>query len=304
MTAPLPPADPRPRLSRRAALSLLLAGCATPAPGAAMLEPLGEIQPDLGSGGWSGLEMDGALACTAISDRGRWARFTLRLDAALRPTGIDGLRHGPLRDGGGRPLVPGWAGDAESLARLPDGRFVVGFERWHRLRAYADFDGPGLPFAAPPGLEKAPLNAGLEALATLPDGRLIGIAEGLSPPGRAELRQAWIGGPGRWQDAAWEPSGPGLDPTEVRALPDGGLLVLERGFSVFTGFRGAISLVPAAAVAPGAVLRGRRLLLLDADNWEAMAVARHGEALLVAVMTDDNEMWWQRSRLALYRLAG
>ena len=66
--------------------------------------------------------------------------------------------------------------DAESLALLPDGGFVVGFEREHRLLRYPPGtgrpDGVPVAVASPPGLEKAPFNGGIEALDVLRGGGL------------------------------------------------------------------------------------------------------------------------------------
>ena len=125
----------------------------------------------IGFGGFSGLHLDDELRLTAVSDLARWmtARLVLR-DG--RPAGLADLRTGRLRDGAGQPLARGYGGDAEGLARLPDGSWLVSFERWHRLRAFRGFNGPGTYVEAPPGLDRAPFNGGVEALAVLADGAL------------------------------------------------------------------------------------------------------------------------------------
>src|SRR3546814_2184883 len=69
--------------------------------------------------------------------------------------------------------------DAEALARLPDGSLLVAFEREHRLRRFpADLGGRAEVFDAPPGLAEADINAGIEAMVTLADGRLLAFSEG------------------------------------------------------------------------------------------------------------------------------
>lgn len=245
-----------------------------------------------------------------VDDRGRWAqaRIDLREGIAHR---LVAIASGPLRDGAGRPLPPGRAADAEAIARLPDGTWLVAFERWHRIRAYRRLDGPGAYVEAPPGLERAPPNGGLEALTLLADGRLLAITEELAPPGAPALRQAWIGRPGRWVPLSWQP-GPGFVPVDAAGLPDGGALVLERRFTWLTGFAARLVRVPAAAIAAareGSVLAGTELLRLDGDplpaeNWEGVAVAHHAGRLVMALVADDNGSLVQRSLMLLFELRG
>jgi hypothetical protein len=277
------------------------------------LRPLGGLvlAPDmLGGGGFSGVHLAPDLTLTMISDRGHWAEARLLLDG-LTPMGLHPLRHVPLRDEAGRPLPRGFAADAEALVRRPDGTWLVAFERRHRIRAYRRLDGPGLYVAAPPGLEAAPSNGGLESLAVLPDGRLFAIAETFSPPERPDLRHAWLGQPGAWMPLYWQPNA-GFHPTDAAILPDGSALVLERRFSLLGGF--AAKLIRTAPDAfrtarEGAVLRGEVILTLNdaplpAENWEGIAVTRYGDETLVALISDDNESVLQRNLLLLFALRG
>lgn len=310
---------------RRAILAALLAGgclpgARAPEPGSAgrvlapmplagPLRSLGGFEIDnakLGAGGLSAIHLDGDLLATMIDDRARraQARIVLRDGLAAR---LEPVAAGPLGDGAGHPLRPGHAGDAEALARLPDGTWLVGFERWHRIRAYRRLDGPGDYVQAPAGLDRSPFNAGLESLALLADGRLLAIAEGLAPDGAPALRRAWVGRRGRWAALAWRPA-PGLVPVDAAGLPDGGALVLERAFSWLGGFTGRLVHVPAAAMAradEGVVLEGRELLRLDgttvpAENYEGVAAVSHQGRTLVAIVADDNHSPLQRSLLLLF----
>lgn len=279
-------------------------------PGAA-LRPLGGLEIDdgqLGFGGLSALHLAPDLTATVLSDLARFAELRLELDAALRPRGLTLLRSGHLRDGAGKPLSRGYAGDAESLARLPDGSWLVGFERWHRIRRYRDLDGPAEYVQAPPGLERAPANGGLEALAVLPDGRWLAIAEQLALPEVPRATAAWLGGPGNWLPLGWQPA-PDHYPVDVTPLPDGGVLVLERSFSIFRGFSGRLVHLPAdALIAPraGTVLEGEEILRLvpplPTDNFEGVAALRHQGRTLVAMVSDNNENRLQRSLLLLFEL--
>lgn len=278
-----------------------------------VLRPLGGMEISrarLGFGGLSGLHIAPDLTVTVVSDLGRFAEFALSLDAGLRPSGLDLLRTGRLGDGAWRPLSRGHAGDAEALARLPDGSWLVSFERWHRIRLYRDLAGPGRYVAAPPGLERAPLNAGLESLAVLEDGRWLALAEDLPLPEAQGVTAAWLRGPQGWAAFGWRPA-PGMLPVDAAPLPGGGALVLERGFSYFAGLSGRLARISAAALAgvrPGDVLEGEELLRiappLPVDNYEAVAAVRHGGRLLVAVLSDDNENRLQRTLLLLFELVG
>ncbi|MEY3729602.1 MAG: hypothetical protein RLZZ57_358 [Pseudomonadota bacterium] len=280
-------------------------------PGA--LRPLGGLVIDaaaLGGGGFSGAHLAPDLTLTMISDRGHWAEARLLLDG-LTPVGLHPLRHGPLRDEAGKPLPRGFAADAEALARRTDGTWLVAFERRHRIRAYRRLDGPGLYVAAPPGLEAAPSNGGLESLAVLQDGRLFAIAETFTPPKRPDLRHAWLGQPGAWMPLYWQPS-PGFHPTDAAILPDGSALVLERRFSLLGGFAAKLMRTAPDAfrtAGEGAVLSGEVILTLNdaplpAENWEGIAVTRYGDEILVALISDDNESILQRSLLLLFALRG
>ncbi len=316
-------------LPRRAVLAAALATPAciyalpTPPPGGAAvalpplaltgpLRSLGGLDIDnasLGAGGLSGLAIDDDLLITFIDDRTRWAQARLVLRDGFA-AGLAPVASGPLNDGAGRPLPRGFAGDAEGIARLPDGTWLVTFERWHRIRAYRRMDGAGAFVDPPPGLDAAPRNGGLESLALLADGRLLAITERLEPPGSRDLRRGWIGGPGRWVPIAYRPED-GFLPVDAAGLPDGGALVLERRFAWYAGFAARLTRIPAAAIAAagaGAVLEGAEILRLDggvapAENWEGVATLRHGGRSLVALVSDDNHALTQRSLLLLFELA-
>jgi hypothetical protein len=277
-----------------------------------LLRPLGGFEIDreaLGFGGLSALRIAPDLTLSTVSDRGWFAEFALTLGPGLRPDSLALRRTGRLRDGAGRPLPRGHAADAESLARLPDGSWLVGFERWHRIRHYRDLDGPGRHAEAPPGLATAPLNAGLEALAVLPDGRWLAIAEEMPLPDRPGVTAAWLGRPGAWTALAWRP-GAWMSPVDAAPLPDGGVLVLERGFSWLGGFSVRIVRLGAASLAspaPGSVLQGEEILRfgppLPVDNYEGIAAASLDGRVLVGVVSDDNHSRWQRSLLLFFELA-
>ncbi|PZW45622.1 hypothetical protein C8P66_11137 [Humitalea rosea] len=300
---------------RRALLAAALAGCGAldrprgltsrlppfTTPPESPLVALGalEIHRDvLGLGGLSSLHVGDDLAVTAISDTGRWLRARLELAPDGTPLGLVEARTGPLRDGGGVALSRGYQGDAESLVRTPSGEWLVGFERWHRIRAYEQIDGPGRYVAPPPGLQAAPSNGGLESLTFLADGRLLAITENYWLMGQGVA--AWLRGTdGAWVPTAYLPA-PGMVPTDACGLPDGSVLVLERAFSLLGGFWGRLVRVPAAALA-APVIAGEAILALEpplpTDNWEGVSAFTHRGRRLVALVSDDNESVLQRGLL-------
>ena len=313
-------------LRRRGALGLLgagLAGCALPGPRplARLLPPardiatrgavLGVLELDgaaLGGDGLSGLHVSDDLRLTAVGDRGSWCTARLLLDEEGAPLGLEAPRVGRLHGERGDALPSLYQADAESLARLPDGAWLVGFERWHRIRRYRDLDGAAERVEAPPGLEAAPLNGGLESLAVLADGRWLTVAEELPDRGDTGLRAGWIGGPGRWRRFPYRPAR-GFQPTDACPLPDGGALVLERRFGLLEWLSGRLVRVSRAALdaaEAGAVLEGEELLALapplPTDNWEGVSAFRHRGRLLAALVSDDNGLPIQRSLLMIYAL--
>ncbi|MEQ8965560.1 MAG: esterase-like activity of phytase family protein [Azospirillaceae bacterium] len=242
---------------------------------------------------------------------------------------------------GGPPRQSGkGAADAEALARLPDGRAVVAFERRHRLQIYpagADglFDAPTVR-ALPPVMETLPGNSGIEALAALPDGRLLALAE--AKAGQALTHPAFMGDPDGGDPDGGDPDGGdwlrldyraarGFSPADAATLPNGDVLVLERWYLPIFGFRARLAVIPAAELARAAAaasaadgssadtvptIEGRLLAELDPpvgmDNFEGLAVAPapadagpEGTVDLFLV-SDDNRSDRQRPLLVQYRL--
>jgi hypothetical protein len=256
-------------------------------------------------GGLSGLLVSDDLALLGVTDTALWVRARLVVERD-RLVGIAAPELLPIRGGAGQPLPRGRLGDAEALTRAPDGRLLVAFERWHRIRAFAGPEAPGLFFPAPPGSETLPGNEGLETLTALADGRLLAIEEGLE---NGVPRRAWLGGERGWMPLAYAHE-PGWRPTDAGGLPDGGALVLERRFGALFGFAGRIMHIPAAALrqaAAGTTLAAREIARLAppllADNFEALAIARRPDgSLWVFVASDDNFNSLQRTLLLAFVL--
>jgi hypothetical protein len=96
-----------------------------------------------------------------------------------------------------------------------------------------------------------------------------------------------------------------MNPTDCAFLPNGDLLVLERGISLFM-FAMRLVRIPAAAVIPGAVLTGDVLLQTtggDIDNMEALAVHPGPDGQTrIAIASDNNFNDWERNLLLEFSL--
>ena len=263
---------------------------------------------DLRFGGFSALLLseDGARL-TAVTDRGHWITARLIADPTGAPLGLDEAEIGELHGPGGRHLRGKRDSDSESLARLPGGALVVGFERDHRLWRYPAAPNPlaGRPEAipVPAGLRALRGNSGIEALATLADGALLAIAEGRK---EAATSPAFLWRGGAWSELAY-PRVPGFRPTGATTLPGGDLLVIERSFNLIDGVAIRLQRIPAAAIRPGATLNGETLAVLrpplTLDNMEGLAARRGPDgATLVYLISDDNFRALQRTLLLVFAL--
>ncbi len=268
--------------------------------------------PDPRFGGLSGLVvLEGGAGIVAISDTGWWVTARLVHDEAGRLIGVRDGALGPLTDPEGRPLhQKAWA-DAESLAPLGDG-LAVGFERHHRIWRYpygaTPFATRPVPLPAPAGLDRAPANLGLEALTALPGNRLFALTEGLES-GSGMLR-GWIGeGPGvrTWHAFDWVRHGL-YAPSGAATLPDGGVLVLERRFTLIGGLGVRVLRLAPGAIRPGARVDGHPIATFDppvtVDNFEGIDVvpSRGGGPLDVYLVSDDNYNPLQRTLLMEFAL--
>ena len=93
---------------------------------------------------------------------------------------------------------------------------------------------------------------------------------------------------------------PGLNPTDCAFLPNGDLLVLERGLA-FLAFSMQIRRIPANEVRPGATLDGEIILSGSGsavDNFEALGVRSLPDGQTrVTIVSDDNFNSFQRTLL-------
>lgn len=262
-------------------------------------------------GGWSALHVSSdGRTLTSISDEGAWLTAAVDYDAKRNLAGLSSARMGQLRGLDGRPIEAKAEADAEALARLPDGSWLVAFERRHRLWRYPALTDTPLPVEGPREIGLQPGNGGIEALTALSDGTVIAISEEHSQaPGTV---MGWIGKPavaGRyiWTSFSYATE-PDFQPTSITVLPDGSFATIERAFDMVRGVRCRVMRFEAAQLRPGATVRPDELARLASpyavDNLEGLAATRgaHGETLLWLI-SDDNFNPLQRNILMLFELA-
>ena len=275
--------------------------------------PLDPMDPDMASLGplqWCGsLELEfenpeyGELSDLApaargtrlhfVADNGFWYTAQPRFDAEGRLVGLDNGVVGRLIGPDGRQLEAVIERDAEALARLADGSMLVAFERLHRILRYPPGEPPlaGVPedFPKPPGMDRVPGNQGLEAMAGLPDGRILALLE--SPEGNEFPGFLWT--ESRWQALGLAGSGD-YRPTSISVLPGGDLLIAERRYTPATGVSVRVRRIAQADIEPGAKLEAAELATLLPpllyDNIEGLAVqATMDEGWVrILLVSDDN----------------
>lgn len=263
-------------------------------------------------GGYSGLlvSADGARLL-AVSDRGHWLAASLAYKDG-RIGGVTNATLSPLLDETGQPVNAGGKADSESLAAGQPGNLagpvLVSFERDHRVLRYPLNQGgfrarPERVFM-PPKLSGAPSNKGIEALEQRADGAILALTEEwLDGDGN---HTGWLVGKDAADDIRLRRDGL-FDPTDMKFLPDGDLLVLERRFTVLGGPGMQIRRIRADSIRPGALLDGEVLISLTAkygiDNMEGLAVrsnAAGGTELFV--ISDDNFSGVQKTLLLQFLL--
>lgn len=310
--SPLPPEDPAPRRVEVRAETVPLNPADLKQTTIGRLRYRGGVHltsDDKRFGGFSSLRLsrDGTRL-TLVSDEGSWLTGRMVHDGDFL-TGLADVEMGPLVDLEGKALQDKDNRDAEALALLPDGSFVVGFERQHRLWRYANdrgrLKGPATVVASPLGLPAAPVNGGIESLVALGKGRLFALTEYWI---QAELITAWMNGPDDWQPLGYRFER-ALRPSDAAVLPWGDLIVLERAYSQDRGIVGVrLRQIAQQLLKPGAALGGRLVADIDPpltlDNLEGVDCHRSGGDTLCYLVSDDNLNPEQRTLLLLFALEG
>ena len=267
-------------------------------------------------GGFSGLALDpSGRTLLAISDAGVWLRANLGYDGR-KLKGLSEVVLGPVLGADGKALRDDRERDSEGMALVDgdtrQGTAYVSFERKHRIARYpftAERFGPPSGTVPLPAAAKAMnANRGIEAMALIRTGKLKGTLLAFAE-GRADKNGNLMG----WLIGGPSPGGillkrlGGFDITDAAALPDGGVVLLERRFRFSEGIKMRVRRIAAGEIKRGALMQGEVLLEaednLNIDNMEAIAAHRapSGETVLT-IMSDDNFSALQRTLIMQFTL--
>ena len=267
-------------------------------------------------GGLSGLALTGEdQRVVFASDRGNFVAGQLAYDDADRLFGLIGVTVEPMQNSKGAPLPRQYAKDAEGIDTLyrngvPAG-VRVSFEHLTRVADFALTDGvPGgaaREVSIPDWLTDLRTNQSLESVCVAPPSSPIAGSTLLLTEDRddgAGNHSGWLIG-GDDKGAISYKATPGIYPSDCAFLPNGDLLVLERGVNLLT-FSMALRRIAAADVRQGNVMVGELLLAANGsaiDNMEALAVhvAPGGETRIL-IGSDNNFNDWERSLLLEFAL--
>ncbi|WP_332701409.1 esterase-like activity of phytase family protein [Devosia sp.] len=272
--------------------------------------------PDDTFGGLSGLTVTGPdQQVVFVTDRGNFVTGQLAYDNADRLFGFIGVAIEPMLNSRGEVLPRQYARDAESVDTvLRDGAPVAVRVSFEHLTRVADFaltngvpGGPAREVAIPDWLTDRRTNETLEAVCIAPPASpiagstLLLTEDYLDEDGH---HRGWLLGQNDKGPIAYQNS-PVVNPTECAFLPNGDLLVLERGVSMLS-FVMELRRVPAAEVRPDNLMAGELLLSASGgsiDNMESLTVhtAPDGE-LRILIGSDNNFNDWQRSLLLEFAL--
>lgn len=258
--------------------------------------------PDRRFGGISGFELTAdASRLVGVSDRGYWIVIDLLHDPAGRLLGVETATVHPLLSGDGDPLS-GRLGDAEDVARLPGGGWLVSFEHEHRVAIFAQPGAREQPGPKPGGLETSPPNGGIEAMAALPDGTIVALGE--KPTRASGTFRGWVlAAAGETSRTLTYATVDGFQPTGLSPLANGDLIALERRFSLLTGVAARLVRIPASALSGAdGPIRTTELArfggTIVCDNFEAVAVRDlPGGGAAIYIGSDDNYSSNQRTLL-------
>lgn len=266
-------------------------------------------------GGLSGIAFTGpGNRLAMVTDKGNFVAGHLIYDEAGAPLGFGGTHIEPIRNSKGAELPRKFAKDAEAIETIiRDGvpaAVRVGFENLTRVADFALVNGvpsgAAREVAIPEWLSRLRTNKSLEAVCIAPPaspvaGSTILIAE--NARSNSDYSAFMLGDRDRGELAINRT--PGLDPTDCAFLPNGDLLVLERGVA-FLSFSMQVRRIPAAEVRPGNKLTGAVILKAsggDIDNMEGIAVHEgpNGDTR-ITLISDDNFNDWERSLLLEFSL--
>ncbi|MGH7812027.1 MAG: esterase-like activity of phytase family protein, partial [Candidatus Binatia bacterium] len=155
----------------------------------------------------------------------------------------------------------------------------------------------------PDALARAPINGGIEGLASLPNGRLLMLTEDFANSDGS--LKGWLTSDAGFAEISYVPA-TGHNVTDCAALTNGDVIVLERRYRPLGIFSVRLALVNQKDLRPGAKLTGKELLRLEqplaVENFEGLAVQKISQGTLIYLISDDNYNPFQQTLLLQFLL--
>lgn len=225
-----------------------------------------------------------------VSDFGTLVRFSVVLDGDGRMVEAERAVVRPLRGPDGRALGDKSQADAEGLALMPDGRFLVSFEGADRIIAdrLTGDDSPQL-MAAPTA--QFGRNQGMEGLSAVSGGAWLVLGE---------AGGAWRCGPADCRALASAPIVPedGFSFTGVDRDPGGGWFVVERRFRPPLGLTVRVRRMSEDGVLAPPLIQLRPPA--SVDNFEGVAAVATPSGTRLYLLSDDNANPLQKTLLLAF----
>lgn len=256
-------------------------------------------------GGVSAMQIErGGRTAYLMTDQGHLAEVTLEYNTAGN---LSGAQLAGIRDiigAGGR----GISSAIEAVARMPDGGWLVAFERKHRLMHFARSVKPlqTVPrlLNTPVGLERARSRRGIEAASATADRKILLIAEDM--PTTRGFTFAWLGDGARWTPMTYALFPP-YKPTGATLLPNGDILVIERRGTPAQPAGTRFARIAKRQIRPGAPIQTHEVARLQPPfvtaNFEAIASSQGLQGQTLIFVASDNEFLPSRpTKLLLFEL--
>ncbi|MBT5571788.1 MAG: hypothetical protein HOJ90_11265 [Alphaproteobacteria bacterium] len=242
-------------------------------------------------GGISAMHVEtGGRTAYMITDKGELAEVILEYNTAGNLTGAALEEIRPITGAGGR----GISSAIEAIAKMPDGGWLVAYERKHRLmhfpRSIKPLQTTPRLLNTPVGLERARSLKGVEAATETHDRKILLVAEDM--PTTRGFTFAWLGDGARWTPMSYALFPP-YKPVGAALLSNGDILMIERRGTPRSPAGTRFAKISKRQLRPGAPIQTREVARLEPPfvtaNFEAIAVSQGLQGQSLIYVASDNE---------------
>ncbi len=254
--------------------------------------------PDFG--GLSGLIINEDKSLISVGDQGTWLTGKIKIDENGKLVEIINGRLGYLKGNENNPLYKHGKSytDAESIEPY-NNKFVVSFERKHRILIFNDIFLHSEIFYDRIKYLDLPDNGGIEAMAPLKNNSIFLLSENLIHPD--DKIAGYLLSDNKLKKVYVKKNG-SFKPTDMSSLPDGNILLLERSFSPVRGVSARISAIKYEDLKPNSVILPFTLDTLKppmvVDNFEGISFLKLNDGgYYIFILSDDNFNFLQKTLL-------